>query len=106
LTDASVRVESARSGFVAKVNTEEIGHAIAEAGGGRVRIEDRIDPAVGFINEVKIGDAVRAGELIGLVYCDDSSRGRRAAERIQTAYEIDDAPPTELAFLIKEVIED
>ena len=106
LTDASVRVESARSGFVAKVNTEEIGHAIAEAGGGRVRIEDRIDPAVGFINEVKIGDAVRAAELIGLVYCDDSSRGRRAAERIQTAYEIDDTPPTELAFLIKEVIED
>ena len=79
LTDVSVKVESARSGFVAKVNTEEIGHAIAEAGGGRIRIEDRIDPAVGFVNEVKIGDTIRAGELIGLIYCDDSGRGRTTA---------------------------
>ena len=106
LTDASVRVESARSGFVAKVNTEEIGHAIAEAGGGRIRIEDRIDPAVGFVNEVKIGDTIRAGELVGLIYCDDSGRGRHAAERIQAAYEIDESPPTESPSLIKEVIED
>lgn len=104
LTDRSVKVESRRSGFVTKVNTEEIGHAIAEAGGGRVRMEDKIDPAVGFLAEVKIGDELHTGEVIGLVYCDDANRGQRAAARIQAAYELGDAP-VEPPLLIKEVID-
>jgi pyrimidine-nucleoside phosphorylase len=104
LTDRSVKVESPRSGFVTKVNTEEIGHAIAEAGGGRVRMEDKIDPAVGFLTEVQIGDELHAGEPIGLVYCDDANRGQRAAARIQKAYELGDGP-VELPLLIKEVID-
>ena len=105
LTDKSIKVESPRSGFVIKVNTEEIGHAIAEAGGGRVRIEDRIDPTVGFISEVKIGDKMRAGDPIGLVYCADLNRGESAAARIQAAYEVGDEPLAELPVLIKEVID-
>jgi pyrimidine-nucleoside phosphorylase len=105
LTAKAIKVESPRSGFVARVETEEIGHAIAEAGGGRVRMEDQIDPAVGFLADVKIGAEVRAGDQIGMVYCDDSDRGQRAASRIQAAYEINEAPPAELPALIKEVID-
>lgn len=104
LTEKVIKVESPRSGFVTKVDTEEIGHAIAEAGGGRVRIEDQIDPTVGFLGEVKIGDELRAGDQIGLVYCDDASRGQRAAARIQAAYKLGDGP-VELPVLIKEVID-
>ncbi|HSP62944.1 MAG TPA: thymidine phosphorylase, partial [Pyrinomonadaceae bacterium] len=104
LTDKVFKVESARSGFVRQIDTEEIGHAIAEAGGGRVRVEDQIDPAVGFVSEVKIGDEVRSSGAIGLVYCGDSNRGQRAAERIRAAYGIGEQPP-ELPVLIKEVID-
>jgi pyrimidine-nucleoside phosphorylase len=105
LTDKAFKVESPRSGFIVKVETQEIGHAIAEAGGGRVRMEDRIDPTVGFVGDVKIGDELRAGDLMGSVYCDEPDRGQRAAARIQAAYEIGDAPPVELPVLIKEVID-
>jgi pyrimidine-nucleoside phosphorylase/thymidine phosphorylase len=105
LTAKVFKVESARSGFVRQIDTEEIGHAIAEAGGGRVRVEDQIDPAVGFVSEVKIGDKVCSSDAIGLVYCADSNRGQRAAARIQAAYEIGDQPP-ELLVLIKEVIDE
>jgi pyrimidine-nucleoside phosphorylase len=105
LTDKAFKVESPRSGFIIKVETQEIGHAIAEAGGGRVRMEDRIDPTVGFVGDVKIGDELRAGDLMGLVYCNEPDRGQRAAARIQAAYEIGDAPPAELPMLIKEVID-
>jgi pyrimidine-nucleoside phosphorylase len=104
LTDKVFKVESARPGFVRQIDTEEVGHAIAEAGGGRVRVEDQIDPAVGFLSEVKIGDEVRSRDAIGLVYCADSNRGQQAAARIQAAYEIGDEPP-ELPVLIKEVID-
>ena len=105
LTDKVFKVESPRSGFVSKMETEEIGHAVAEAGGGRVRVEDQIDPAVGFVSEVKIGDEVRSGDAIGVVFCADSNQGQRAAARIQAAYEIGDQPPGELPVLIKEVID-
>jgi len=105
LTEKVIKVESPRSGFVTKVDTEEIGYAIAEAGGGRVRIEDQIDPTVGFVGEVRIGDELRRGDQIGAVYCVDSNRGQRAAARIQAAYEIGDGP-VELPVLIKEVIDE
>ena len=104
LTETSFKVESRRSGFIVAVDTEEIGHAIAEAGGGRVRIEDTIDPTVGFVSEVKIGDEVRAGHLIGTVYCARQDRGEHAAARIKAAYTIGDEAPNSLE-LIKEVIE-
>jgi pyrimidine-nucleoside phosphorylase len=104
LTENAFKVESPRSGFVIKVDTEGIGHAIAEAGGGRVRVEDTIDPRVGFVAEVKIGERIRAGDSLGRVFCTDDSRGSWAAARIQDAYVIGDEEPDSLS-LIKEVIE-
>jgi len=105
LTETTFKVESPRAGFVVKIDTEEIGNAIAEAGGGRVRVEDRIDPRVGFLAEVKIGDQLRAGEPFGLVFCDDVARGERAAARIKGAYDVSEGPPQNLPALVKEVIE-
>jgi pyrimidine-nucleoside phosphorylase len=90
LVSETVKVESPRSGFINKVDTTEIGHAIAAIGGGRVRIEDTVDPTVGFTSELKLGDQVRAGEAIGVVYCADSSAAAEAARRIQAAYQIGD----------------
>ena len=105
LTEKSFKVESPRPGFVIKVDTEEIGNAIAEAGGGRVRIDDQIDPSVGFIADVKIGSELQTDDLIGTVFSADVERGRRAAKRISSAYEIANERSPELLSLIKEVIE-
>jgi thymidine phosphorylase len=52
LVSETVKVESPRSGFITKVDTTEIGHAIAAIGGGRVRIEDTVDPTVGVTSEL------------------------------------------------------
>jgi len=68
-----------------------------------VRIEDVIDPSVGFVAEVKLGDQVKAGDVIGLVYGSDSSRAQEAATRIRAAYEIEDSAPDQLQ-LVKEII--
>ena len=103
LTAHEVKVESTRNGFVTQVDTAEIGFAVAEIGGGRIRIEDRIDPAVGFAAEAKIGDQVKAGEALGLLYCRDEQNAQSALERIRAAYKIGDEPAT-APTLIKEVI--
>lgn len=104
LARESVKVESPRPGFITRVNTTEIGHAIAAIGGGRVRIEDSIDASVGFMAEAKIGEAVGPAQIIGTVLCSDLSKGREAAARIQAAYEVGDEPPGEVPRLIREVI--
>ncbi len=104
LVKESFKVESPRSGFVTKINTAEIGHAIAAIGGGRVRIDDAIDPAVGFMSESKIGDRVSAGATLGTVFCRDETAANEADQRIQAAYEISDHSPTEIPHLLREVI--
>ncbi|HEV7376356.1 MAG TPA: thymidine phosphorylase [Pyrinomonadaceae bacterium] len=103
LTPHEVKVESTRTGFIASIDATEIGFAIAEIGGGRIRIEDTIDPAVGYAAEAGIGDQVKAGETLGLLYCEDEAQAEAARARIRAAYEIRDehaSAPT----LIKEVI--
>ncbi len=104
LVAESFKVESPRSGFVTKVNAAEIGHAIAAIGGGRVRIDDAIDPTVGFIAEIKIGDRIGVGAALGTVYCRDESKAKEAALRIRSAYEIDTQSPKEIPQLMREVI--
>lgn len=104
LARESVKVESPRSGFITRVDTTAIGHAIASIGGGRVRIEDAIDPSVGFINEVKIGDQIATGGTIGVVQGNDISKAQEAAARIVAAYEVGESPPADVPKLIKEVI--
>lgn len=103
LTEREVKVESERTGFIVGVDTAEVGHAIASIGGGRLRIEDKIDPAVGFAAEVKIGDEVSAGDTLGLLYCRDEARAQTARERIRAAYKIS-SEHAHASTLIKEVI--
>jgi thymidine phosphorylase len=62
-----------RSGVIAAVEPRRIGRAILELGGGRVTIEDEIDPSVGFVITVKPGDAVRAGDPIASVFARDGA---------------------------------
>jgi pyrimidine-nucleoside phosphorylase len=103
LTPHEVKVESTRTGFVASVDTAEVGHAIAAIGGGRVRIEDQIDHAVGYAAEAKIGDHVKTGETLGLLYCRDEAQAQTTSERIRVAYKIGDEHAS-APQLIKEVI--
>ena len=103
LVSETVKVEFLRSGFINKVDTTEIGHAIAAIGGGRVRIEDTVDPTVGFTSELKLGDQVRAGEAIGVVYSADATAATEAARRIQAAYQVGDEP-AQLPQLVKEIV--
>ena len=104
LTLTEVRVESEHAGFVVRVDAAEVGRAVASIGGGRVRVEDRIDPAVGFLAHVKIGQEVSAGEPLGLLYCRGGADAEGAAARIRAAYTVEDEQPVRVPELIKEVI--
>ena len=70
LATASVRdtVTAARSGTVIRVAARALGDGVVALGGGRRRVEDAIDPGVGFEVLVEPGDEVSAGDPLGVVH--------------------------------------
>jgi pyrimidine-nucleoside phosphorylase len=62
-----------RSGVVARVEPRAIGRGITALGGGRTRVEDSVDPSVGFVITAKPGDVVQAGEPLATVFARDQS---------------------------------
>ena len=104
LTLEEVRVESPRTGFAASIDAAEIGRAVAALGGGRSRVEDDVDPSVGFLTEAKIGDEVTAGQPLGLLYCRKGANSDGAAARLRAAFGVTEGPPPPAPQLIKKVI--
>jgi pyrimidine-nucleoside phosphorylase len=63
-------------------------------GAGRGRVTDVIDPAVGFVLDRKVGEAVRAGEPLCTIHLDDEARLPETLERLLAAYQVGpEAPP-------------
>ena len=60
-----------RTGVVTAVDPRTIGRAVVAMGGGRIKVEDEVDPTVGFVITVKPGDKVLAGEPIASVFARD-----------------------------------
>jgi pyrimidine-nucleoside phosphorylase len=104
LTLREVRVESEHAGYVEAVDASEVGRAVASMGGGRLRVEDRIDPAVGYLARARVGQQLSAGEPLGLLYCREGAQGETAAARIRAAYTVGREAPEQVPELIKEVI--
>src|ERR1700682_462286 len=61
-------IASPRAGYITAIDAELIGQASAMIGAGRDTKEDSIDPAVGVILEVKVGQKVDAGAVLCRVY--------------------------------------
>jgi len=57
-------VSSPRAGFVSVMDAEKIGIAAGLLGAGRQRAEDKVDPAVGILLELKPGDRVEVGDPV------------------------------------------
>jgi thymidine phosphorylase len=53
---------SSQSGFVVAVDTEQLGRAIIELGGGRKQLGDKLDLSVGLEMLVRLGERVDAGQ--------------------------------------------
>lgn len=74
------------SGFVNEIDTLAIGNAVAAIGGGRVRTDDKVDHAVGYSSEIKLGVEIRSGDILGVLCCRNSAEIALAA--FTNAYKI------------------
>ncbi|HBY59849.1 MAG TPA: thymidine phosphorylase, partial [Solibacterales bacterium] len=88
-------VMSPRAGYVTAIDAEDIGRASMMIGAGRDQKEDKIDPAVGVILEVKIGQKVDAGAVLCRLYYTGEERVEEAAEMVEVAFRISTHAPEE-----------
>ncbi len=91
------------SGFITGIETDEIGRIVMDWGGGRRRLEDKIDYAVGLEIHSKLGDSIKANEPLVTAYFNDGSKLEEMQARVRAAFKIEDSP-IESEPLIKAII--
>lgn len=90
-------------GFVGRVDARAVGLAVVDLGGGRKKKGDQIDPAVGLLCAAKVGDQVRAGDLLATVHAADDSAAQAVLARLQAAWQIAGEPTPALPVLLDRI---
>jgi pyrimidine-nucleoside phosphorylase len=96
-------ITSPRAGYVSRINAQDIGVSSNMIGAGRDKKEDSIDPAVGIILEVKMGEKVDAGSVLCRLYYTKEDRVEEAAEMVEDAFHISSQKPDERELILEVV---
>jgi pyrimidine-nucleoside phosphorylase len=96
-------ITSPRAGYVSTIHAEDIGMASNMIGAGRDKKEDAIDPAVGIILEVKVGEKVDAGSILCRLYYTKEDHVDEAADRVEDAFRISGQKPDERDLILEVV---
>ena len=83
-----IPVKAEESGYVRELNAEEIGKLSCFLGAGRVRKEDEINQNAGIILNKKVGDEVKALDILAYICTDDEEKIDEAKNRILQIYKI------------------
>lgn len=89
----SLTVLSPRQGYVARMDTEEVGICSLLLGGGRATKDSVIDLRVGLRLLKKLGEPVSEGDALAVLYGADRESLRAAGERLLAAYRFSEVPP-------------
>ena len=97
----NVDVASTGDGYVAGIDALEVGLAGVDIGVGRIRKEDKVDPAAGFTIRAPVGHRVRQGDVLVTVHAGSKEVAERIVPRLHGAWRLSDGevrrPPHVLA---------
>jgi pyrimidine-nucleoside phosphorylase len=96
-------ISSPRAGYVSAIDAEYIGQASAMIGAGRDLKEDLIDPAVGVILEVKVGQKVDAGGVLCRLYYTAEDHVEEASQLVEDAFRISGTAPEDRELILEVV---
>lgn len=80
-----------QTGYITAIDTRALGMAVVQLGGGRMRAEDTIDPAVGLSDFITIGATTE--QPLATIHTRSEDDWERAANSIRSAVTIADSPP-------------
>jgi len=77
-----------KSGFVSKLDALSVGEALRAAGGGRTKLDDKLDYSVAIHLLKKIGDEVKQGDTVLELHYNEETQKNKAMEYLEGCYEI------------------
>ena len=89
-------VTASTAGYVSRLDAEHFGRAVVALGGGRLRKDSVIDPAVGIVLHKQVGDAVAKGEALFDIHASGIQEAEGARSTTLEGVTIEDtsvAPP-------------
>jgi pyrimidine-nucleoside phosphorylase/thymidine phosphorylase len=96
-------ITTQRGGYVSAIDAELIGQASSLIGAGRNTREDSIDPAVGVILEVKVGQKIDSGSILCRIYHTSDEHLTEASELVEDAFKISNQPVDERDLILEVV---
>ena len=88
-----IDIAAEQDGIVGKMNAVAIGEASLLLGAGRVTKEDQIDPDVGIVMNVRLGDPVKKGQPLARFYVNRETELAAAEELFRLAVTITQEAP-------------
>ena len=86
------------------VHARKVGLASVELGAGRRRVEDAVDPSVGFEFHRRAGDRVSEGEPLLTVHAADEASAARAAHRLTDAIRLSPESPAPQPLILERIV--
>ena len=88
-----ISVPALAAGYVTRMDTAAIGRCAQALGAGRQKKTDVIDPAVGLVMDVRLGDKVEAGDSLATLYLNRRELANEAVAGMQRAITIAQEKP-------------
>lgn len=94
-----IEVKSNKSGYINKINAENLGLIAMELGAGRATKESIIDLAVGIKLLKKRGDKVEKEDVLGYIYANDLEKANKAKEDLLENIKIENEKGKEIPLI-------
>lgn len=91
------------AGYLVSVDTRAVGLAVIGLGGGRRRVDDRIDHRVGLSRIRQVGDWLEAGQPLAQVHAASDADADTALAVLQRAFSLGSSKPTQMVALHQRV---
>lgn len=99
----AAELKAEKDGYVRGIEARKIGLASQQTGAGRATKEDNIDLSAGIKVLKKVGDEVKAGDILAVFFGNDQTKIESAMKIASEAFEIGE-DPCDAPKLIKDII--
>lgn len=92
----TIEVKAENKGWIKEVDAREVGESAVDLGAGRAKKGDAIDPAVGILVHIKVGDIVNAGQVLFEIKTNNLNLSDKVIPRLLAAVKIVNEPVDKL----------
>lgn len=99
-------VPALANGYIQSIDTRQLGIIIMMLGGGRIKPQDLIDPAVGLTHIQGVGVKVNKNDSLLMIHANNQNQADQAILDIQKAYVISPQPCKPPSLIVERLLED